>query len=195
LKLGLYGGTFDPVHLAHLIIADIACEELHLDRLIFMPCAAPPHKYNPHLTNGDHRLRMLELAIAGHAQFSCSDLEIRQGGTSYTVDTVTRLRDEYNLEQKDFYLIIGADNLKEFHTWKQPQQIIEICRLAVAARPDYLVDDTPGNLHPEVTRLTVPLLEISSTMIRQRVQQDKSVTFFVPGPVLDYIRHNGLYRR
>lgn len=194
MKIGLYGGTFDPVHIAHLIIADIACEELHLDRLVFMPCASPPHKNNAQLTPGEDRLSMLELAIAGHSQFSCSDYEIRQGGTSYTIDTVQYLYKQYNLSKRDFFLIIGADNLAEFHTWKHPEKILEICQLGVAARPDHKLIFTPGNLQPEVTRLSVPLLEISSTMIRQRVQCDQSITFFVPGPVQEYIHQHHLYR-
>ncbi len=193
MKLGLYGGTFDPIHIAHLIIAEIACETFHLNELIFMPCAAPPHKSHVNMSDAHHRLEMVRLAIAGNPKFSYSDLEIKRGGTSYTVHTLETLTQHKKIGPSDLYLIIGADNFLDFHKWKEPEHIMELCRLIAVGRPSFDLDHfISGNLNG-IFEMPIPLMEISSSDIRDRVKNNKSIRYMVTDKVVDYIKKNKLY--
>lgn len=195
MKLGLYGGTFDPIHIAHLIIASKAREQLSLDRMIFMPCAVPPHKLEEGISDSQHRLQMVRLAVAGNPCFEASDLEIRLGGLSYTVNTLDRLSRQYDLGPDQLFLIIGSDSYNEFETWHEPERILSLCRIAVAGRPG---DASGSRDHPQPKRiqmLDTPQLEIASSRIRSWARQGRSITYFVPRAVEQYIDQQRLYCR
>jgi nicotinate-nucleotide adenylyltransferase len=191
VKIGLYGGTFDPIHIAHLVIGIKACEYLSLDRFLFMPCATPPHKTGRYVTPAEHRLAMLRLAVEENEKFRVSDLEITRGGTSYTVDTLAILTERYSLIPEDLFLIIGADSLLEIDTWRRTEDILKSCRLVVAGRPDY--DMSQSKYVDRLVLLPTPLLEISATAIRRWVGEKKSIKYLVPPAVEEYIRKNELY--
>ncbi len=192
MKLAIFGGTFDPLHTAHLIIANAVRDELSLDRLIFVPCAVPPHKRNAGITSAKHRLKMLELGIADNPFLQCSDVEIRRGGISYTIDTLKYFTDKYALRKPRLFLLIGYDNLVDFHTWKQPDAIQKLATLVVADRPVAINQqnepDIEDALFPEL-----PMLKISSSQIRRRLKQNKTIKYFVPATVETYIYANHLY--
>ena len=201
LRLGVFGGTFDPIHLGHLILAEQARERLRLDEVLFLPAAAPPHKQSREITSGARRLEMVELAIAGNACFSASDLEWRREGLSYTVDTLRELR----IERPDacLFLLLGADSLHDLPQWHQPEEIARLARIAVVERPGSPPIDVRA-LAPPLTDeqaaavaehlVPIPLIEISSTAIRQRAAAGRSIRYLVPPAVEAYIDAHGLYR-
>ncbi|MCS7014642.1 MAG: nicotinate-nucleotide adenylyltransferase [Gemmatales bacterium] len=192
MRIGIFGGTFDPVHLGHLIVAEQAREQARLEQVWFMPAAQPPHKLKRTLTPFDHRYEMLRLAVAGHDAFLVSDLEKHLPAPNFTVHTLQHLHRERPNEQ--WYLLMGGDSLLEFPTWYQPQQIAALAGLVVAARPGYAVpDDLLGHFPIQLVR--APLIEISSTDIRQRVQEGRSIRYLVPRAVECYIAQHQLYRR
>lgn len=191
-SIGLFGGTFDPVHIGHLILAERACEELRLDRLIFMPANIPPHKRSGRsIASAESRIEMLRLSIAGSQAFEVSTHEIEREGVSYTVDTLQYLHELYPSAR--LTLLIGADNAREFATWRDPDRIARGAAIAVWARPG---SDLPPELLPGVTyhRIDAPLLEISSTDIRRRAAEGLSIRYLVTGPACEYIERHGLYR-
>lgn len=190
MRLGVFGGTFDPVHMAHLIIAERVRDTLQLDRVLFVPCAIPPHKPDRSRAADEHRFRMIELAISGNPFFRVSDLELKRGGLSYTVDTLRRLTTEASLDRERLFLIMGADNLKDLHTWREPKAILELCRLVVVARPhvEIAIPD-----FGDVIRVDSPLLEISSSRLRAMVQAGQSIRYLVAPKVRHYISAHKLY--
>lgn len=198
MRLGLLGGTFDPVHRAHLIIADDVRVRLHLDRVVFIPAGEPWRKMDRAITTAAHRVAMLRLAIAGNDRFELSLVEVERPGPSYTVDTLEELRDRLSPET-ELYFILGHDALLDMPNWKEPLRIVQLCRLVVAARPDYGDSDmaelevlAPGLLE-HVVFVEAPLLDISSTDIRRRVREGLPIRHLVPDAVATYIREHGLY--
>lgn len=186
---GILGGTFDPPHIGHLILAQSALESLRLDQVIFIPTSIQPHKMNKVGTAGNIRLEMLELAIRGDSRFSISDIELTREGISYTVDTLTLLHKRY--PDDNLYLLIGSDNVVDIAAWKGPEQIFSLCKVAAARRPDF----APGG--PYVNRVRyfdMPSIQLSSTAIRNKVKEGKSIKYLVPASVEEYILTNGLYR-
>jgi len=190
LKLGVYGGTFDPVHMAHLILAEFACDNINLDKLLFIPSYLPPHKLNARITPAQHRRAMLTLALQGNDHFEICDYEIANQGPSYTIDTLKYIQKEYGLERNELFLIIGADNMKDFHRWKDPQRITEMAQVVVAERPQY----DPQNGHFPSIVLNSPLIEISASQIRENIRRGKSITYLTPPSVEAYIYKHKLYR-
>jgi nicotinate-nucleotide adenylyltransferase len=200
MRLGLFGGSFDPVHYGHLLLAECCREECRLDQVHFLPAAAPPHKQRA-LTAAQDRLAMLELAIAGHAAFSVSRYEIERGGVSYTVDTLRHYHAEY--PGIELFLLMGADMLLDLPFWHEAP---EVCRLAipvVAARPGFDGPDysclthLASSDHIDVFRrhqVTMPQIGISSTEIRRRVAAGLSIRYWTPRAVEKYIEEHGLYR-
>lgn len=193
MRIGLFGGTFDPVHLGHLRAAENAREALGLDRVALLPSAVPPHRPAP-LTATEHRLAMTRLAIAGHPAFECWDLETRRPGPSYTVETVAALRAER--PQDELLLIVGADTWPEMVGWREPERLFSLIEIAVAERPGA---PSPRLTAPfagarGVRAVAGPSLPISSSAIRERVRRGQSVRFLVPDAVADYIGAQGLYR-
>jgi len=190
MRIGIFGGTFDPVHLAHLIVAEQCREQAELDQVWFMPAAHPPHKLGRVLTPFEHRLEMLRLAVGGHEAFLVSDLENHLPAPNYTVQTLRELHRQRPGEE--WFLLLGADSLCEFSSWYEPFEIARLATLVVAARPGY---SWPQSLPSDfrVRRIAAPLIEISSTDIRQRVQQGRSIRYLVPRAVECYIAHMHLY--
>lgn len=200
-RIGVLGGTFNPIHLAHLIIAETAREQQKLDHILFMPAAIPPHKRDHEIADGKHRLEMVELAIAGNPSFSASDRELKRSGVSFTVDTLESLKAENS--NAEYVWIIGADNVPDLPRWHRPLAILELAEIAVVQR---LGSNLPpaGSLSPPFTPeqaeriltnvIVMPLLEISSSEIRRRCREGKSIRYWTPAAVEAYIRHHALYR-
>ncbi len=193
MRLGIYGGTFNPVHMAHLLIAERVTDALSLERLLFIPCAVPPLKPDTDLVPGNHRYEMVKIAISGNPRFSVSDLEIRRAGKSYTIDTVTQIASEYQLRRDELFLIIGADNLPTLPKWKNTTAIHALCRFVLVRRPHHTLSSAMTTLLDDSVVVDVPLLEISSSEVRARVAACKSVRYMVPEGVLDYIQKQRLY--
>ena len=180
-RLGLFGGTFDPLHLGHLIIAQAICENTPLDRVCFIPSACPPHKGDDVMFTANLRYRMTSAALEGYAAFDISDCEMKREGPSFTVDTLRYFRSHYPGD--DLYFIVGKDNLTEIQTWREPEKIIEMCTILVADRagcPDVTV---PAWLEGHVAFVSTPIIEISSTEIRARLRERKTIAHLVPEAV------------
>ncbi|HTY58160.1 MAG TPA: nicotinate-nucleotide adenylyltransferase [Bacteroidota bacterium] len=192
MKLGIFGGTFDPVHLGHLIVAEAVRERAGLDRIVFIPASTPPHKADAPVSSAAHRLAMLREAVRSNAFFQVSDIEIERGGISYTVDTLRQLKEANAAD--DLYLLIGADNLREFQSWKEPEEILKQATLIVMNRPGFPA--APGGMTLPVNALQceVPSIDISATEIRRRVQQGLTISYLVPSAVSRYIERTRLYR-
>jgi nicotinate-nucleotide adenylyltransferase len=201
MRLGLLGGTFDPVHYGHLLLAECCREQRRLDEVWFLPAAIPPHKRRDDLTPGSQRIEMLELAIAGHASFRVSPLEIDRGGVSYTVETLQTLRDQD--PTRELFFLMGADSLLDLPNWKEPQRICELAMPVVvnragAAPPDYsrLAEIVSPQRMTEIAELRVemPIIGLSSREIRQRVAAGLGIRYRTPRAVEKYIETHKLYR-
>ena len=195
MRVGIAGGTFDPIHLGHLIIAEEARVSLGLDEVVFIPAGQPWMKAGRSLTPPRHRLNMVRLATASNPFFRVSSIEIDRSGPTYTVDTIRELGRE-SVGGHDLYFILGIDSLRGFHRWKEPEAILELCTLVTAPRPGYQDNDfaPPVNIPPEkLVSLEGPGVEISSTEIRRRVALGLSVRYWVPEEVERYIHQHGLY--
>ncbi len=194
VRVGILGGTFDPVHVAHLVLAECAREQLSLDEVLFVPAAEPWRKGDREITPAAHRLEMLKLAIADNTGFGISDIELRRSGPTYTADTLEALAGE-RLDD-EFWFIVGADALADLPNWHEPEGIVAHARLAVAPREGVDVDTAslgvPG-LSDRIDAFSLPLLEISSSDIRARVAAGHSIRYLVPDGVEGYIRDHGLY--
>lgn len=192
MKIGLFGGTFNPPHLAHLIVAETVCEQCDLDRIWWMPAAVPPHKTNgSHLASPEHRLEMIRRATAGNEAFSVTDVELERSGVSYTVDTLRILQDA--CEEHSFHLIMGGDMFVDFPSWKAPDEILRRVPLIVYARPGADLSTVPDQYRDAAEIVQTPRLEISGTDIRERLKNNQSCRYRVPDSVLSYIRDEKLY--
>ncbi len=188
-RVGLFGGTFDPVHLGHLITAQFLCEVRKLDKIIFIPCFISPHKTDKKHSSSLHRLNMVRLAVNGINNFSFTDIEILKEEISFTIDTLRILKDEFS----ELELIIGYDNILTFDTWKKPDDIFNYAKVVVMKR---LVDKKPKKFNEYYDRalfVDTPLIQISSTEIRKRVKEKKSIDFLVTEKVKHYIYEHNLY--
>jgi len=199
--VGVIGGTFDPVHLGHLALAEEAREALALERILFVPAAEPPHKRDREVTRAAHRVAMVELAIADNAAFELSRAELERPGPSFTVDTLTQLgADGGGPTAPALTLLLSAETFRELPTWREPQRILRLARVAVAPREGYpmpgrgwLEEQFPG-LADRVEFLDSPHLRVSASEIRARVAAGRSIRYLVPPAVDAYIRDNELYR-
>ena len=188
-KLGILGGTFDPIHFGHLAIAGEARARAGLDAVLFIPTGEPPHK--PHWqADAEHRYQMSVLATADNPHFFVSRLEIDRPGPSYTVETLRALRAIF--PRGEFTLIVGADMALDFHRWREPEAILAQARVLAAARPGCPLDAADPRLH-DITLLPTPGLDISSTDLRARIAAGGEIRYLVPDPVAAYIRKYGLY--
>lgn len=200
-RLGVFGGSFNPVHTGHLLMAQTALECFDLDRVLFMPCAVQPHKSARLLAPAAQRAAMLTSAIMDNPGFEMLDIELRRGGVSYTVDSLRELRVLY--PQADLFFMIGADTLMELHGWKDIGTVLELCHFAVFARPGYDVE----SLRPEALKLPPPWpeqllhhicsvrrIDISSSDIRHRVAEGLNIRYLVPQQVEMIIMEHHLYR-
>jgi nicotinate-nucleotide adenylyltransferase len=197
-RIGVYGGTFDPVHHGHLVAAAEVCAVLALDRLVFMPAGRPPHKGGLAISPAAQRVRMLELALAGRAQFAISALDLGDDRPSFTAALLARLRDAWG-EQHELFFVMGEDSLRDFPTWREPGQIAALARLAVVTRPgveadcDAIVRAVPA-LTGRIHLVPIPELAISSSDLRARVASGRPIAFQVPPAVEDFIAREALYR-
>ena len=198
LRVGVFGGTFDPVHLGHLIVAEQCREQAKLDLVLFIPAARPPHKLDQPLTSFLHRREMLSLAVAGQPAFRVDDLEKDRQGPSYTVDTLEEL--QRRQPGSELFLIVGADCLPDLPSWHQPARIVDLACLLIVARPGWTVWPIerlraalgiPGMLRYEV--VNVPQIEIASRDLRRRVAAGQSIRYLVPRAVECYIEEHRLY--
>lgn len=196
LRIGVFGGTFDPIHMGHLIVAEDARAALELDKVLFIPAGQPWFKSYRQITEAHHRLAMVRLAVEGNPSFDVADIEIRRTGPSYTVDTLAELRGQY--PNAEFIVILGVDALREIDRWYQPRRLFELASVVGVARPG-------ASLDPSVLNAAIPgastrmrlldsvLIDISGTEIRQRVAAGHSILYRVPASVERYIHDNCLY--
>lgn len=195
-RIGVLGGTFDPIHYGHLAAAEEARVALDLERVIWVPALVSPHKVDQTTTAPHHRLAMTRLAVASNPHFQVSTVDLDRAGPSYTVDTLTRLQSEWG--PAELYFIVGLDSLAEIATWHDPARLVRLCRIVAVSRPPYEVDPVsleqalPG-VTEHVVFLRVPLLDIASSDLRRRVREGRSIRYYVPPVVVDYIRAHELY--
>ena len=188
MKIGILGGTFNPVHLGHLILAQEVKEKLGLERIIFVPAYRAPHKDMAWLIPARHRLNMLKLAVRGNPAFSVSDMELRRQGVSYTIDTIAALKKKYC--EDDFFFIAGSDLAPELKTWKHYRGLLEMVRFVIARRPGY---PAGKKLTSGVMPVKVRAVDISAADIRRRIKEGLPVRYFLPKAVHDYIVAQKLY--
>ncbi|MCW2277116.1 nicotinate-nucleotide adenylyltransferase [Heliophilum fasciatum] len=199
MRIGIMGGTFDPIHYGHLVTAEAAAEQFQLDTVLFVPAGQPPHKHARKVTDPWRRYYLTELAIQSNPRFCLSSIEIERSGMSYTIDTVRALQESYGPDA-DLYFITGADALLEIMTWHRIDELIRSCYFIAAYRPGY----DPEELHRAIAEwqgrggrfhlLEVPALAISSTDIRERRRQNRSIKYLLPEPVEQAIIANGDYQ-
>jgi nicotinate-nucleotide adenylyltransferase len=201
-RIGVFGGTFDPIHFAHLVIAQEAAARLDLARVLFIPAGSPPHKAALGVTDGAQRLAMVECAVAGNPRFAVSTIELDAPGPSYTVETLARLRNQYG-DATALYLVLGGDMVYDLAGWRDPAGIVaQLAGLIAAHRPGYgfttaqltelerRVPGLGGILHP----LATPQLDISATVLRDRVAQGLPIRYLTPDAVVQYIYKHELYK-
>lgn len=220
MKIGILGGTFDPVHNGHLIVAEEAIDVIGLDQVIYVPARIPPHKIGFQITSESHRLSMLELALKSNQRFVHSDLEFHREGPSYTVETILEIGRRY--PDSELYFIMGHDSFNELETWYKFEQLFDICRLIVVTRPGSpsvdpenfghtiklllqrhtLVLNDPLDIPENVTDggwkvclLNIAGLRVSASSIRSRVRQGRTIRYLVPHDVRKYIANSNLYRQ
>lgn len=199
-RIGVMGGTFDPIHYGHLVAAAEAAEEFRLEQVVFVPAGQPPHKRPETVTDARHRFLMTVLATVANDVFVVSRVDIDRPGPSYTVDTLTELQRLYGPET-ELYFITGADAMSQILQWKDGESLFEMCHFIAATRPGYSLMTFKKALGPVAQKfkdrihpLQVPALAISSSDIRHRIRQGRSARYLLPDPVWHYITKNGLYR-
>ncbi|MFA4044481.1 MAG: hypothetical protein HZRFUVUK_001268 [Candidatus Fervidibacterota bacterium] len=196
-RIGIMGGTFDPIHLAHLFAAEEARFKFNLEKVIFVPCGVPAHKKPYEVTPAEHRYAMVLLATANNPYFEVSRIEIDREGPSYAIDTVVAFRQLYG-EDASIYFITGADAVLEILTWKETDKLIRLCKFIAVTRPGYDLSKISEVLGEEyasaIEILQIPGMDISSTAIRQRVRNGEPIRYLVPEMVYHYIMQHKLYR-
>lgn len=199
-RVGIMGGTFDPIHIGHLILGESAKEQFSLEKVLFMPSGNPPHKRNRCGASNEQRVEMVRLAIASNPGFELSLEEMHEQGYVYTKETLRRLRQHH--PDTEYYFIMGADSLLTFDSWNGPQEICDQCILTVAVRDSMdmeTLDDaiirTKEKYRADIRKLESPNLDIASHSIRSWLAEGKSIRYYVSDPVLDYILEKGIYGR
>lgn len=199
MKLGVFGGTFDPIHMGHLVVAEEAREQLGLDEVVFVPAGEPWFKADMRITDAGHRFAMVELAVASNPAFLTSDLEMVRSGPSYSVDTLELLHKSLG-DAVELFVVLGADALADLARWHKPKRILELATVVGVARPSHLSVDLQQmatDLESSEDRLKLlrgPLTEVSGTEIRRRVREGLSIRYLVPEPVEAYLQEHMLYR-
>ncbi len=193
-RIGILGGTFDPIHSAHIAAADTAITQLDLDQVFFVPAGVAYHRDSTFAT-AEQRLRMTELAVDGDSRLIVSPVDIERPGETYSLDTVRQLKDQFRRDfpsdSADWFFILGSDAFESFASWRDPETLLSECELVVISRPGPDSSDYPDF---PVHQINIPGWEVSSTDIRQRIESGDSVQGLLPQPVIDYISDNGLYR-
>jgi nicotinate-nucleotide adenylyltransferase len=199
-RLGIMGGTFDPIHYGHLVAAETARIELKLDKVLFIPTGIPPHKIDRQVTDAHLRHEMVEMAIKSNKNFEVSRIEIEREGPTYTIDTLRILHDIF--PDQELFFITGTDALRELLTWRYPEEIIKLAKIVGASRPGYDSRDLLTKIYRRypftkgrISELEVPALAISSTDIRARVKNNKSIRYLLPDEIRLFIKNNKLYQK
>lgn len=202
MRVGVFGGSFDPVHFGHLLLADTCREACNLDEVWFVPAAIPPHKTQQARADGRHRLAMLRLAVEGTTGFVVSDVELARGGVSYTIDTLTQI--QATRPHDDLFLLLGADSLRDFPTWREPQRIVALATLVVVRRAGSTDEQLNATCRELEERLgcsarcllvAMPTIDLSSSALRERLGTGRRIRFRTPRAVEEYIERAGLYGR
>jgi nicotinate-nucleotide adenylyltransferase len=203
VRLGIFGGTFDPIHTGHLVLAEQCREQCQLDEVWFVPAALPPHKQDAVISPAKTRCEMIEFAISGNPQFKLSRIELERSGPSYTVATLEQLHAED--PTRELFLLVGADSIRDLPTWYQPQRIMELAAIVAVNRgrdslgkaesQPPLTDPIARLIADRVRFVQMPGIDISATDIRQRVSQGRSIRYLVPRAVEAYIREHGFYSK
>jgi nicotinate-nucleotide adenylyltransferase len=198
-RLGMMGGTFDPIHYGHLVAAEEARCQLELEKVIFIPAGRPPHKTKREISAARHRLNITRLAVASNPFFRVSDVEIMKPGPSYTIDTVQIFKEKF--PGAELFFITGADAVLEILSWKRVEELLRLCYFVAATRPGYQLDELSKNIpgfpingKKRIITMEVPALAISSTDLRRRVREGRPIKYLVPEAVEAYILNNNLYR-
>ena len=199
-RIGIMGGTFDPIHIGHLILGETAYHQFHLDRILFMPAGNPPHKKVRENRATDRQMvDMVRLAIASNPHFSLSLEEMHREGYTYTYRTLERLKDQN--PDTEYYFILGADSLYTFDEWREPERILRACTILVGTRnhtSDEKLDRVIGELEDKyqgnIQKLESLNIDISSEMIRSWIEKGRSLAYYVPDQVIDYIQKNNIYK-
>lgn len=193
MRLAVFGGSFDPPHVGHLLAAGDAADQLALDRVIFVPAATQPLKAGRATASAEHRLAMVRLLVEGDARFDVSDIEVHRAGLSFTVDTLAHFAGQFPSDER--FLLLGKDVLGTFDQWKEPNRVVSLARPVLLVRGDEQADSLPVSMRGvQVTQLATRRLDISSTEIRERVRSGRSIRGFVTDGVAAYIARAGLYR-
>ena len=198
VRLGVFGGTFDPVHYGHLLLAETCREELGLTELRFVPAGNPPHKPDASITDGHARADMLQLAVSGYPEFVVDRRELRRSGPSFTVDTLAEFSAEF--PHAELYFMLGADSLRDIPSWRSPERIAELATIVAVNRPglplptDQQVSEWVGPLAERVRVLRIPGTDLSATDLRQRVRNGKGLRFMTPRAVEAFIEQHAVYQ-
>lgn len=195
MKIGIFGGTFDPPHQAHLKLAEAALRELGLDEVLFIPAHRNPHKTRGSVASARHRLEMVKLLIEENPQMAVSDLEVSRGGPSYAVETVRELQ---MARPADYWFLMGADAARDVATWKNAERLLQMCRLGIAIRPPMteggLLARLSEAVRGRVDLIRMPPMDLSASDLRNRLAAGQPVRPWIPSNVLDYIELHGLYK-
>ena len=196
-RIGIMGGTFDPIHYGHLRAADEAHAAFGLSEVIFVPTGQPPHKAGERVSSADKRFMMTVLATVDCPYFSVSRIEIDKEGKSYTIDTLKQLKSMPEYSDAEFYFITGLDAVLDIVSWKNPEEIMSLCKFVAVSRHGYThtkMEELPEDLRSAIIPLEIPLLAISSTGLRERVRKERSIRFLVRPSVEHFIRKYSLYK-
>ena len=199
-RIGIMGGTFDPIHIGHLILGETAYHQFHLDKVLFMPAGNPPHKQvRENRATDSQRVDMVRLAIASNPHFTLSMEEMHREGYSYTYRTLERLKKRY--PDTEYYFILGADSLYTFDEWKEPARILGACTILVGTRNhtsdeklDRVIEHLEEKYHGQIEKLESLNIDISSKMIRSWIEKGRSLAYYVPDQVIEYIQKNNIYK-
>lgn len=198
MRIGVLGGTFDPVHYGHLLVAETCREQLGLNEVRFIPAAVPPHKLDERITDGHARADMLKLAVSGYPEFIVDRRELKRTGPSFTVDTLTELHGEFH--GAEIFFLMGADSLRDLLTWRDPSRIAQLATLVACNRPglppilpSQIVEWVGEEIAPRVISVQIPGTDLSATELRQRARSGRSLRFRTPRAVEAYIQHNAIY--
>jgi nicotinate-nucleotide adenylyltransferase len=193
VNVGLLGGSFDPVHVGHLIVGQEAADVLGLDALYFVPCRLPPHKPDRTLASAHHRLRMLVDSSRDNPRFAVSDVELNRAGPSYSVDTLRAFREILGARSA-LYFVVGMDSLVDMRTWRTPETIFDIATVVAVSRPGFRWEDAPAGFREKAVPLDLTQVDVSSSRVRRFVREGRSIRYLVPPGVAGYIQREGLYR-
>ena len=199
MRIGIFGGTFDPIHVGHLILAEQCREQCRLDEVWFIPAAQPPHKLGATISAAKQRTEMVEFAISGHPHFRLNTIELERAGPSFTVTTLEQLK--MDDAERELFLLIGADSVRDLPYWREPARILQLATIVAVNRGDQPPPDISGLLplfgdksRTRIVTASMPGIEISATDIRHRVREGRSIRYLVPRAVETYIHQHGLYR-